>query len=1063
MFITNPRPRWLTQIIIPILVTSALTIFSATSKASDFRINGNTSGPGPITLTVAADGNVYFELEGDPGTDYHDVEIQLHDFREEEKGMPAELFFKSAEDTERKPVRLQAVTFNEQKTILLDGTRLTPGKKYRGRISIAQPSKPEQNFTLEIVNASPVVYQGARDKANAIVISAPPSGIASFLFDAGASHYNGQKATFQLAQFSSSKDGSVADVYFHDDDDPQNKPVSIELTIQDRISIEVDATQLEIDTDYLGELFVSLGDIPLSPIPLKIKRYNIKQTAELIVGSPQPVELTCWRWRCTPHAIEVELSESSGNQPIRGIFLTTVSEPPIEGQLDVIKDLEIEFLKPVSSLDGVRPQQCYKTSPERRKAQNNLLNLWRIDAQNDVEIANRSLSANSQGTLCIRFNKTLLPGDYKIPIGVRALNANTSELEPLVLTLKVKHPELYPVAMLIISVLISYILTKSIRTQLQRIDLKKRISRIKQNAWLNNVSNITPVVRIEASLTKVARAIDYSRFTKYLFFPDSLKSEVTLIENRLPILESLCREIHYWQNSKQNELIQKRALKNLRQITDELVRKQLDQDVDPKTITSLANMTEWRNFAKLTAHYWLSLQQDIYNLSTTVKSRFDDFAQVDTSHNLSTLKKLNKDLDDTEALNKALAGLRDIQQATSFSNFPELLVRVDLAVPALENIVKFDNAATANCFIEIESRLKAVSDRGPQPVRNKVESLLKAIRSSGLKKQWAVIEDLKTELARSVTSSDNARIELEALLENIECWNAITHFNFLTGLDDLLTEIENSEREIIRDLRKQLKPDEQPQDLDEAIDRENIYARLKVINEAPEALRDDLIELEKQNKGLNAMFKVVDDNAWEKMDSVTVNAKYRGKSACELIEFYVDPNDRELESTYLFKNGSKYEWTIEYEPVDSGLLGGLSSKPAKGGGNNESSNPKLTVTTDSPSVAQFVPVHAHVKSINVAISYREKKPIVKDRIVKFEIGKARVFNAVAAFQRIELTALLIALVAAITTGMQSQQFEDALSGTFVAYWMLFAWGFATDQVKNVFENIEKVTGTAKSS
>jgi uncharacterized membrane protein len=120
---------------------------------------------------------------------------------------------------------------------------------------------------------------------------------------------------------------------------------------------------------------------------------------------------------------------------------------------------------------------------------------------------------------------------------------------------------------------------------------------------------------------------------------------------------------------------------------------------------------------------------------------------------------------------------------------------------------------------------------------------------------------------------------------------------------------------------------------------------------------------------------------------------------------------------------------------------------------------KLNVTTEEPFVKQFIPVQATSVKAHVTIRYENNKPIELDLDESFGVEKANIFSAVAAFRRVELAALAIALIAAITTGMQSQQYQDAINGSLSTYWFLFAWGFATDQIKNVLEHIGTLSST----
>jgi hypothetical protein len=213
----------------------------------------------------------------------------------------------------------------------------------------------------------------------------------------------------------------------------------------------------------------------------------------------------------------------------------------------------------------------------------------------------------------------------------------------------------------------------------------------------------------------------------------------------------------------------------------------------------------------------------------------------------------------------------------------------------------------------------------------------------------------------------------------------------------------------------------------------------------------------REGKTHTDLFKIIDDKVWDRLKpSMKLVVKDGRKGAFDPIYFHVESSDDYVSDSYLYNRGATYDWEINYRPKPkqgwiSRLLRREPKQSAKGS--------PLTPKTDRPSVVQFIPMMATICDLVVTIRYdKQTEPVRKTLSPLIDVGKPTIFGIVAAFQTVELVAFAIALIVAIVTGMQSQVYQNALSGSLSAYFALFAWGFAADQIKNLLEHIRTLMG-----
>jgi hypothetical protein len=114
-------------------------------------------------------------------------------------------------------------------------------------------------------------------------------------------------------------------------------------------------------------------------------------------------------------------------------------------------------------------------------------------------------------------------------------------------------------------------------------------------------------------------------------------------------------------------------------------------------------------------------------------------------------------------------------------------------------------------------------------------------------------------------------------------------------------------------------------------------------------------------------------------------------------------------------------------------------------------------------VTQFIPCRDAIVTATVTVypnhraareSALAKRSAPRNPIeVKFETRASEELKAMRGLRRGEVIYLLAALVAAFAVGIQSKEFAEAQKGSGLAFFMLFAYGIAADQIKNALINI----------
>jgi hypothetical protein len=724
----------------------------------------------------------------------------------------------------------------------------------------------------------------------------------------------------------------------------------------------------------------------------------------------------------------VDLHELSGVFPLIGLGLATVGGDQNKGGINPIDDLSIDLLR---AGDGTA--NCSSGDGNGGTS----TDLWKRDGVDSSTSVN--LAAGSSATLCIRFLRELKPDEYSIPIQVTALNATADSAHTITIGLNVTRSQIWPFMTLLLSVLFSYGLTKVIRTQLQQSALEKRITKIQNQAWYRKNWHIVPMVQVKAMLNQVSKAMEHKRWGKRFFFPASLVEYVTNVENRLRYLKRLTELKSYWDRSNEDQLLINRANKELGSITYALNETPLDEDVDASVVTHLSTLEEWRDSTKLRGHYWNSLYGDI--LTITRQINWHAFASENFDQFLAELDQY-RDSDGVRALlDETRVGIDTLKSSAKLltQQQQKLLTNAGAAVKRLT-----DDFATvmAESYLSVRRQLEVIGEEGPEPAIGAVETLRRQMNSSALQARLSELAKLLDALNDGTITDPDSDQKLAEHLNSFKMYREDVLNQLTSELEPVLDKQNVSDRETLRKLVKALRPDEAPKNLSEALERERCYCKVKLIVQASKTVRTELLDAERRKATLSEMFEIMDDSAWQLIGKgISLSAVPKTPSAFDLIEFSVTAEDYDAANTFLFKHGLTYRWRVWFK------------KP-----NKDDDKPDLDVTTDGPQVSQFIPRETPNPVVAVSAKYRHRTDSIEAKLDKgLSVSSARIFGIVSAFERVELAALGLAIVAALGTGMQSQQYEAAINGSLSAYFVLIVWGFATDQLKNVLENIKTIT------
>ena len=238
-----------------------------------------------------------------------------------------------------------------------------------------------------------------------------------------------------------------------------------------------------------------------------------------------------------------------------------------------------------------------------------------------------------------------------------------------------------------------------------------------------------------------------------------------------------------------------------------------------------------------------------------------------------------------------------------------------------------------------------------------------------------------------------------------------------------------------------------PTKLDELNARELQYAKLKILWErrnAPEF--PELVTAAGASVG--ALFKAADTSAWRRLkdsqNRTLSHSSVEPVDAHELMVFRFSTGDADLDDTYFVKHALRYEWHFDHKKKKDDTVG-----------KKHFGSDAITMSPRVPQYAMFVGTfHPSVTVFFEAHGQKDSQKVT-GRVVT--IGSGGVFIPVKGFAVGEMVQLLLAFVAAVTTGLQTFYFKSGGFGSLPDYLTLFAWGATIDQFKNFLQKLPTAT------
>jgi hypothetical protein len=243
--------------------------------------------------------------------------------------------------------------------------------------------------------------------------------------------------------------------------------------------------------------------------------------------------------------------------------------------------------------------------------------------------------------------------------------------------------------------------------------------------------------------------------------------------------------------------------------------------------------------------------------------------------------------------------------------------------------------------------------------------------------------------------------------------------------------------------------------LDKAVKIEEDYAMLLILWERRKDEGDDSEDLKKlfalfdgsKVPTIDDFFAEADDIAWDRLEEACesgnksiefISPRYSNihpLRVYQLIQFSIAMKPRSLGNNYLFKHGLEYHWSLSF--------------------NQQESKEILTrPVTKGPHLVQYVPQKGNLQ---VAVELCRKGVPAKEVIMNevFTIKASEDFGWRGAFRSAEVTALVIATLFAVVSGLASFYISNPTFGNIGDYITLFIWGAGIDQGKNFLQHLQK--------
>jgi len=270
---------------------------------------------------------------------------------------------------------------------------------------------------------------------------------------------------------------------------------------------------------------------------------------------------------------------------------------------------------------------------------------------------------------------------------------------------------------------------------------------------------------------------------------------------------------------------------------------------------------------------------------------------------------------------------------------------------------------------------------------------------------------------------------------------------------------------LIKDIDNQFKENKDDHLNEKIVIAGHAFARLKLLQETKinddKKLQGKLIEMLKEDPwpSVEDFWVKADEMTWGKIERACEDNEIEFTSPhineiqpiCkfQLIQFNIFPKNKALGNNYLFKKGLEYLWTLDIERKK--LFGKVEVK-------------RLTdPRTNEPRLVQYVPVRGKLK---VTVELRRNGIPAKEKIRRAHpliIKGSEDFGFLGAFSTAEVTALAIAALFAIVSGLAAFYISNLTFGSIDDYFKLFIWGAGVDLGKNFIQQLQLTSKGSKTT
>jgi hypothetical protein len=358
------------------------------------------------------------------------------------------------------------------------------------------------------------------------------------------------------------------------------------------------APSLPSDGKYSGNLVILSEKTEPATKAIAISRPPAAATTTLLVSGPNRVDLTLPNpfssGSAPPFVIAVQ--ERTEKTPVEGLFVKLeVLGSPVGYDLGKVRfrlnglDTDLAATRPGDPLRTIAP-----------------------GGQSKVEVTLNDLYA----------------GEYNLVFRFAGSNTGTDDTQKITVPVRVHHQWFWPVLVVFIASLVSFVVNKVIVARKRRFELLGKIADLSP-PWLTEFDQTPPVVWIRATLRLAERLS--KRF--WLTSPDEIERRVTGVSNHLVALEKAYRLRESLKKSL-SPLVFRKVDRLLRPTISALGETPLNDVALQKFQSELDQFNNWLNAATLGTALWASSERSLLSL----KANIDGDSNAPTEKTFTALK-----------------------------------------------------------------------------------------------------------------------------------------------------------------------------------------------------------------------------------------------------------------------------------------------------------------------------------------------------------------------------------------------------------------------------------------